>query len=256
MSYFHSHTTKTTPNRHPSANAWNNLNTIAKVLTQKGALEDPRTALNTTDLAKEANLDRAHMLRLITDRPGFVKVVSIFRGKRSQGYYYLADFLQAARAEFEHNYYPFKTPYNKDGWPSEVVLTEMVEEPATLTPELKAEMAQVEAITESVTARAEIKYSGKRPTQAPVLIDAIEMTPDAVEGFLRALNRMGDNLTLAFSETIQAIVEGRKCQNLDTPMVNLISGYIWLRDRAAKDPEARLVLSQIVAKLKAEREEA
>ena len=211
-----------------------NLNSVAEALISLDATT-PERAISPPTLSKLTGIDRSHLLRLLTDRPGFVRTISIVAGKRGLGFYMLPEFVEAGVEEgsaFPRHYARLFRP----DLPLEVVISDGSDAEGRVT--------KFDRVSEVLPA-ARVEYSGKSPVGGNILIDFVTLNDETLAKMLKYHGELTRTISYEITNAIAKALDGKvySLTTLESHMVSLVSTYMWLREHH-KDPEVALIIQR------------
>ncbi len=188
-------------------------------------------------LAHALNMDRSHVFRLVKDRAGFVKVITIAGTQRTIGWYYEQKFYQDAFND-TGTYYPGDTTRlgARQLWSAEQVVTMLSHEPEAI--ETKPETPYHVVVSKSPATKNEA-----------VLIETVLVDEARLTGAVKNLGVIAGNTRDDFMRAFTAIRNGTSVdlEQLESNLVVLASLYQWLRK--PHEPEEALLLHDILSTL-------
>ena len=217
---------------------WQSLDKLAAHFVNNGYMSESR-APSVKAIAHALNMDRSHVFRLLKERPGFVKVITIDGTERTIGWYYEKRFYDNAAEK--NNYYPKDT--TRLGahrvWPAEVVVTIQVDE----EPEPEIEQPV------DILMYTRVVSTSPAPKYEPLLVETVVVDEARLAGAIDNLGMITDNTKDDFMEVFAAIRNGSKVDlsKLESNLVVLASLYQLLRK--PHEPEDALLLHDILSSL-------
>ena len=216
---------------------WPNLDKLAAYFVHNNFVSVDR-APSVKTVAHSLGMDRSHVFRLIKERPGFVKVITINGRERTIGWFYERRFYEVAAETTD--YYPkdLSRLAQHRVWPAEIVVT--ITEPETSEP---ADTPQPEQFYTRVLS------TSPAPKYEPLLVETVVVDEARLAGAIDNLGVITDNTKDDFMEVFAAIRNGSKVDlsKLESNLVVLASLYQWLRK--PHEPEDALLLHDILSSL-------